>query len=440
MITCSAALKRHLASANQTTCTLWKVTQQNGTVVGFTDLDRDIVSGGVTYHANVGYTRTDIATSGALNVDNLEVHGPLAAPSLTEPDLAAGIWDFATIKLSLINWGDFFIRNPITSITRSGGTATATVGSTALLRSGDTLLMGGADQGSYNVSATITVTNPTHFTFPVSGSPATPATGTLYYQTQMGELIYRVGNLGESTVERNNFKAELRGLAQAYTRVIGQLTSPTCRYLLGDSRCTVDLTPFTVTSTLTGVGSDNRTLFDTARTEPGPTGGVAITAITQANPGHVTVMTPLTIPSGSPITISGVGGMQNVNVVTVANNIASDGLSFDLSVNTTSFPAYTSGGTVTPLGANSGYFDNGVITFTSGLNNGLAMEVQSYVPGQITLELPMPYQCAIGDAYSMHAGCDYSFPTCRDRFANAVNFGGENVVPGPDKIMQMGKQ
>lgn len=453
-ISISAALKRHLAQPYQTTCTLWKVTLSAsagaaaGTVKGFTDLDRDVVKGGVTYLAEVGYTRTDIATSGALNVDNLEVDGVLNSPSINETDLMAGIWDFAAIQISLVNWADYFVFNPITSITRSGTVATAIVASTAQLASGDTLVISGAVQSQYNGTFTITVTGPTHFTFPVSGSPATPATGTIVYQTNMGEMILRVGTLGEVTQERGVFKAELRGLAQAYTRVIGQLTGPSCRTTLGSSLCKIDMTPFTVTGTLTGVSADNRTVFDTSRTEPGPGGTSSpITGITQANPGHVTVSVALdtSLTEGSAITISGVVGMDAVNNVTVIHNIASDRLSFDLPTDTSSLPAWISGGTVTPLGSGSGYFDNGVFTWTSGPNTGFSIEVQSYVPGQITFQLPvgppnaLPAAPQIGDTYTLKAGCDYSPDTCKNRFNNLVNFRGEPFVPGIDKLTQVGK-
>jgi hypothetical protein len=260
----------------------------------------------------------------------------------------------------------------------------------------------------------------------------------------MGALIQRSGNLGEVTIERGAFKAKLRGVTQHYSRVIIELTTPSCRAKLGDARCKVDLTPFTVTGSLTGVepGLYPRTLYDTARTEPGPSVGVSITNITTANPGVVTLSAPLGLPSGSPVTISGVAGMVEVNTVTVANNVATDGLSFEI-VDTSGFASYSGGGTVIGLGSGSGYFDNGVITFTSGLNfdNGVpSMEVQSYVPGQWTLELPMPYLPAIGDTYSMHAGCDYSLETCRDRFNNILNMRAEPYVPGVDRLVQIGKQ
>src|SRR5208282_842282 len=107
---------------------------------------------------------------------------------------------------------------------------------------------------------------------------------------------------------------------------------------------------------------------------------------------------------------------------------------------TTNFPAWISGGTVTPLGATSGYFDNGVVTWLTGNNAGLSMEVQSYVPGQVILFQPMPYLIQVGDTYTISAGCDYSFATCKARFNNVLNFRGEPYVPGVDQIIQVGKQ
>lgn len=64
----------------------------------------------------------------------------------------------------------------ITSITRSGSTATATVASTATLYTGQTVLIYGAVQTAYNGVFNITVANGTTFTFTVVGTPTTPAT------------------------------------------------------------------------------------------------------------------------------------------------------------------------------------------------------------------------------------------------------------------------
>ena len=350
-----------LASPAASICTTWLVTRTDGQVFGFTDHDSDIVIGAQTYNAAVGYTRSDIEGHSDLSVDNLENVGVLNSPSITEADLHAGVWDFATVVIAIVDWS-----------------------------------------------------------------------------TSNQIMVLRSGNLGEVSVDRGYFRAEIRGLTQAYSRVIGELTSAQCRNNLGDARCQVDLTPFTVTSTLTGVNPDNQTLYDTARTEPGPTGGIAINAVSKANPGIVTLASAFDLPNGAPITISGCTGMTMINVVTTYRNPS--GYTFELAVDTSSFPAYIGGGIATPLGGDSGYFDFGLITFTSGNNAGLKMEVRSYVPGQITLQLPMSYACQVGDAYTMHAGCDKSESTCHDRFSNVVNFRGEPYLPGLDKIRNIGKQ
>jgi uncharacterized phage protein (TIGR02218 family) len=39
---------------------------------------------------------------------------------------------------------------------------------------------------------------------------------------------------------------------------------------------------------------------------------------------------------------------------------------------------------------------------------------------------------AVGDTFTITADCDKGFATCRDRFANAVNFGGFPHMPGND--------
>jgi hypothetical protein len=258
---------------------------------------------------------------------------------------------------------------------------------------------------------------------------------------ESGLIWQRFGHLGEVTLERGQFHAELRGLMQHYTATLVELTSASCRANLGDERCQVDLGPFTVTGTLTSVGDDNMTLGDTGRTEPGPTGAVAIVSITQANPGVVTLAATLDLPEDSPVTISGVQGMTMVNGTTLFANPNAGKTTFELSVDTTAYPAMTaSTATVTPLGATSGYFDHGLFTATSGAADGLSMEVKSYVAGQIVLVLPMPYPLEVGDTYSMVAGCDKSFFTCRDRFDNVVNMRAEPWLPGFDAMIQVGRK
>lgn len=85
----------------------------------------------------------------------------------------------------------------------------------------------------------------------------------------------------------------------------------------------------------------------------------------------------------------------------------------------------------------AGYFSFGKVGFTSGANAGLSMEIKRFAAGgEVALVLPMPYDMAAGDTFSITAGCDKSFATCIGRFNNAVNFRGEPHVPGTDKMLQ----
>lgn len=84
----------------------------------------------------------------------------------------------------------------------------------------------------------------------------------------------------------------------------------------------------------------------------------------------------------------------------------------------------------------NGYFTYGIITFSSGANAGLSMEIREFSAGRFSLFLPMPHAVAVGDGYTAVAGCDKRFDTCVARFENALNFRGEPHVPGTDKMMQ----
>lgn len=70
----------------------------------------------------------------------------------------------------------------VSSITRTGSTATATTSSAHGYTTGQRVTIAGADQADYNGTFEVTVTGATTFTFSVSNSPTTPATGALTAQ------------------------------------------------------------------------------------------------------------------------------------------------------------------------------------------------------------------------------------------------------------------
>jgi hypothetical protein len=77
---------------------------------------------------------------------------------------------------------DFYLGKEfvLSSLTRSVGTATATTPSAHGWTTGQEVEIRGAAQSEYNKITTITVTGANTFTYSVSGSPASPATGTIY--------------------------------------------------------------------------------------------------------------------------------------------------------------------------------------------------------------------------------------------------------------------
>jgi len=88
------------------------------------------------------------------------------------------------------------------------------------------------------------------------------------------------------------------------------------------------------------------------------------------------------------------------------------------------------------------YFKYGLLTWTSGNNSGYSMEVKLYTlsTGEFEIFEPMPFDVQAGDGYSVYAGCDKFFSTCKAKFNNVINFRGEPHVPTQDQISGFGGQ
>jgi len=83
-----------------------------------------------------------------------------------------------------------------------------------------------------------------------------------------------------------------------------------------------------------------------------------------------------------------------------------------------------------------GYFNYGIITFTSGNNNGLSMEIKQFSSGNFILSMEMPYDILVNDTFSVIAGCNKKFSTCCESFSNGINFRGEPHLPGIDFMLK----
>lgn len=88
-----------------------------------------------------------------------------------------------------------------------------------------------------------------------------------------------------------------------------------------------------------------------------------------------------------------------------------------------------------------GAWRGGLLTFTSGANAGRSYELRtSLATGHLTLLLPLAYNIAAGDTYTLAPGCDKSLETCRDVYANVANFRGFPHVPGTLEVLRFGKR
>ncbi len=79
-------------------------------------------------------------------------------------------------------------------------------------------------------------------------------------------------------------------------------------------------------------------------------------------------------------------------------------------------------------GKGDGYFSGGIITFTSGLNNGFGVEIKTHsVVGGVetfVLFIPVAFQFPVGTTFSIKAGCDKTAATCKNKFNNIIHHGG----------------
>lgn len=279
----STDLLAHLAGETTTLATLWKVKRQDGTLLGFTTHDVDIVyddglgDGDVTYMASTGLQPSATETATDLGVDNLQVAAFLDSDAITEADIRAGFYDYATIQICIVNYADL----------------------------------------------------------------------------TMGDLKIRKGTLGQIKVQNGQFSAEIRGLSFYFGTVIGKTFGPPCRADLGDADCTVDLSPLRQTGSV-DTFSDAREFVPASGLSP----------------------------------------------------------------------------------ADPGYFTDGVLTWTSGANNGALIEVSDWDGTTVTLFESMPFPIAHGDTFTIEPGCNKTIGDCFGKFNNIANFRGEPYIPGTDAILE----
>ena len=100
----SAALQAHLDSGTTTLAWCWRIERADGVVFGFTDHDRPLAFGGVTYEPESGFAASEIRSGADLAVDAQDAEGVLTSDTITETDILDGRWDNAAVEVWRVNW------------------------------------------------------------------------------------------------------------------------------------------------------------------------------------------------------------------------------------------------------------------------------------------------------------------------------------------------
>ncbi len=191
------------------------------------------------------------------------------------------------------------------------------------------------------------------------------------------------GTIGDYEFKNGLFTVELRGLTQKLTTVIGSLYGPLCRAeLFGGGTTLVNGLP---------IDSGNHWQCRLNQADWVQNGSV------QASPDSITIV-PYNEPSVSTLVMRG---------------------------------------SATPtVSAPAGWFNDGIIVFTSGALSGYTFEIANWDGTTLSLfgGAPMPFSPQPGDTFQIEPGCDKTKQTCYAKFNNIINHAGEADIPGLNVI------
>lgn len=443
MKTIPSAMASHIAQEVTTLCMCWKVIRTDGTIFGFTDLDMDIIYNGVLYESETGFNRSAISSNSSFDIDNLDVNGFLESDRITEQELRAGLFDFASVYVFMLNW-----QNPTDGEIklRRGWFGEVTQGQNGMF---STEIRGLNQALNYNIMETFqpdcradfcdarctlniadfertstvaSVVSRLQFTASslpiVDSSPSTSVGAHRYWAIQM--VAVPTGPL------QGGF-AEIKFWDQSNNEVTGGSSSATSHksgHPAGDARDGKSSTEW-VTN---------------------PADNAANTAIWQIDFGSakdiksvqmMAALDPANTPtqfvlqySDDGISFNSAKGCQTtwsvageVAVWTIGSGHATP------DYQSTAPPA------VPPPATGASSYIGGRITFTSGPNAGRVMEIIDFndTTGEVTVFEAFPYEISVGDRFTITQGCDKMFATCQS-YNNEKNFRGEPDVPGQDSL------
>jgi uncharacterized phage protein (TIGR02218 family) len=98
------ALLDHLGRDVTTVCYCWRLIRKDGEVTGYTDHDRPLTVNGSAFEPESGFAASEARDSLGLSADTVDVEGVLSSERIADSDVAAGLYDGATVETLLVNW------------------------------------------------------------------------------------------------------------------------------------------------------------------------------------------------------------------------------------------------------------------------------------------------------------------------------------------------
>ena len=223
------------------------------------------------------------------------------------------------------------------------------------------------------------------------------------------------------------------------------LYQPTCRRALFDVGCTLVKSSFAVAGVAAAIGSTQNTILALLSDKPGGVNGILTNYAMGYGNGQQTSFTtslpyaPLAVGAvyfngGTLLSVTNSLGLPQSIWYSQSIEGPEATLDFDLppdtgTVITADFPY-----------AISGWYDLGVVTFTSGANTGVSRTVKQFIPGidstllaTLTFTLPWPHPITSGDLFTIYPGCNKQKSTCASsKFNNLQHFSAEPYIPVPE--------
>lgn len=188
----------------------------------------------------------------------------------------------------------------------------------------------------------------------------------------MGDLLLTVGTIGKIRMKNGNFHSEIRGLAYKYTKTLGRTYGPGCRATFGSGLNGIDM------------NSQWKCMVDVTLWQQDS----SVAALTT-----------------DPMIIEPATGLVK--------------------------PGVTDGTAGDP--APAGWFDDGIILFTSGVLSGMYYQINHWDGTLLTMQLPFVVLPAPGDTFTIWPGCDHTQNDCFNKYNNIVNMRAELTMPGTDE-------